>query len=159
MPRLPPEWLPHFEVGVSHRLGACSRDGQPSICRALAAEVLADGSVRVLVASDEGAKVLPSIRDTGHVAVTLGEPQTHRTLHLKGRNAAVVPVGAELNALLESRYQAFAAQVVPLGFKVESIHPWYMVPEGMLMSVCFTISGAWNQTPGPGAGQAVALQW
>ena len=45
MPRLTPHWAAHLESGVSHRLGGSHADGQPEICRGLAAQVLADGRI------------------------------------------------------------------------------------------------------------------
>ena len=158
MPTLPPEWIAHIASGVSHRLGSCSRNGRPGICRALAADVLPDGRMLVLTAGTLAAEVLESIRETAHVAAVFGRPMTHRTLHVKGRDACVA-AAPQHEALLVARREAFLVQVAPFGFTRESMMgSWYGVPADELMSVTFTISGAWNQSPGPGAGQAIELQ-
>jgi len=34
----------------------------------------------------------------------------------------------------------------------------YAVPQGALAAISFTPEGAWSQTPGPGAGHALALK-
>lgn len=159
MPTLPPEWTAHIAAGVSHRLGSCSRDGRPGICRALAADLLPDGRMLILVGGDAATDVLESIRDTGQLAVVLGLPMTHRTLHVKGRDARVAVAGSEHEELLVARREAFFKQVKPFGFDRELLMGhWYTVDDGALMSVTFTISGAWNQSPGPGAGQPVELR-
>jgi hypothetical protein len=159
VPHLPPEWLPHFAAGVSHRLGTCSRSGRPGICRALGADVLPDGRVIVLVARDAGSQALEAIRETRRVALVLARPFTHRTLHLKGEDAEEVETQPEHHALLSARLDAFVEQIGPFGFTREQLTAsWFAVGEGDLLVVRFSLSGAWDQTPGPGAGQPVVLQ-
>ena len=159
MATLPPEWIAHIAAGVSHRLGSCGRDGRPGICRALAADVLPDGRMLILVAGGPGADVLQAIRETAQVAAVLGLPTTQRTLHVKGRDASVAAAGPEHEALLVARREAFFEQVEPFGFNRELLmNTWYSVHDGGVMSVTFTVSGAWNQSPGPGAGQPIELR-
>lgn len=158
MPTLPTDWMTLVAAGVSHRIGSCSADGRPGICRALAADVDKAGQVLVLVAGEAGPDVLDAIRETGQVALVLALPQTHRTLHLKGRDGRVGPAGPEHESLLNARRVAFIRQLEPLGFTAEQLlKSWYSVRDGDLMCVRFTIAGAWNQSPGPGAGAAVGL--
>ncbi|MFZ5549660.1 MAG: hypothetical protein ACOZJX_13265 [Pseudomonadota bacterium] len=157
MPTLPAEWLPHFTDGVSHRIGSCTAAGEPCLCAALAADLLDDGRVLVLLGAHAGRDVLAAIRETGQVAVVLGQPLSHRTLHLKGSDAEVLPAEPAHAALVEARRAAFSQALVPFGFCHEQVATWYAVRETGLMTVRFTPIGAWNQTPGPGAGQAVEL--
>jgi hypothetical protein len=158
MPLLPPHWIAHLGHGCASRLGACARDGRPEICRALASQVLADGRVEVLVARDVGAPVLQAIRQTGQVAYVATVPLTHRTLHVKGRDGEVADAGAGHLSLLQACREAFLAQIAPLGFTRDQLMAlWYGVELEELACVRFTVSGAWDQTPGPGAGQPVEL--
>ena len=158
MPHLPPEWHAHIAGGVSHRVGSCHRDGQPALCRALAAEVLPDGRLRVLLDRMSGREVVQAVSETRQVAVVLGMPSTHRTLHVKGRDAVVVPAGPELRPLLLERADAFVRQLEFFGFDRDTVlDHWFRLPDDDLLSLTFTLSGAWDQTPGPGAGQAVEL--
>ena len=158
MPHLPPEWLPHFSAGVSIRLGTCSRSGRPGICRALGAEVLPDGRVTVLVAENACGQALEAIRETRHVALVLGLPTTHRTLHIKGHDAETIETQPRHHALLAAHFEAFTAQISVFGFPRERlVGTWYTEHDGELVAVRFSIAGAWDQTPGPGAGQPVAL--
>jgi hypothetical protein len=159
VPCLPPEWLPHFSAGISHRLGTCSRSGRPGICRGVGADVLPDGRVIVLVARDVGGPALAAVEETGQVALVLARPFTHRTLHLKGHDAEIVETQPAHHDLLARRFDEFATQIEPFGFTREQLAAnWYRVGEGNLAVVRFSVSGAWDQTPGPGAGQPVALQ-
>ncbi len=158
MPHLPPEWITHLAAGPSHRVGSCAADGKPGVCRALAAESLPDGRLRVLVARNAGPDVLDAVQATGQVAVVLGLPSTARALHVKGRDADVTPGEPGDQELLGKRFEAFMVQLQPFGFKREAVaNNWYTVQTSGLFRITFTISGAWDQSPGPGAGQAVDL--
>jgi hypothetical protein len=158
VPSLPAEWIGHLASGVSHRVGSVDASGRPAIGRGLAAEVDAAGVVTLLVSRAACADVIDAIGQTGHVSAVFARPTTHRTLHLKGRDARVAPAGPELQPLLEARREAFIAEVEPLGFTREQLMgSWYGGGHDDTAVVRFTICGAWNQTPGPGAGAAVAL--
>ncbi|MFP5460954.1 MAG: hypothetical protein ACLGII_05195 [Gammaproteobacteria bacterium] len=159
MPTLPAEWIEHFPRLTSYRLGACDPEGRPSVCRALAAQLLADGRVRVLMTGDAGPRVLDAIRATGQVAALMVSPETNRTLHMKGRDAVVERVDAGCDALLAERRAALVNSLRSDGFLPDAplIADWYAPREGDLYSITFTPWGAWNQTPGPGAGAPVEL--
>ncbi len=158
MPHLPAEWRELITSGVSHRLGSCSRDGQPAVARGLAAEVLPDGRMRVLLDRQAGIEVLQAIGQTGQVALVMGRPSTYRTLHLKGQDGTVAQAGPGSRPLLHERCESFVREIERFGFNRESVSKfWYEVADENLVAVTFSISGAWDQTPGPGAGRAVEL--
>jgi hypothetical protein len=89
MRHLPPEWTELASRGVSLRIGSCNSKGVPSIGRALAAEVLPDGRIKVLLEGQTCEEVLEGVRDTGQVALVMALPSNHRTLHLKGCDGEV----------------------------------------------------------------------
>ena len=159
MPRLPPEWTDHFSAGVSMRLGSCDRQGEPAIGRGLAAELLPDGRVRALVEGQACSEVLACVRESGQLSLVMALPSNHRTLHLKGRDGVVDSAETPADhALLHLRLDAFAKQVAPFGFTRETlVTNWYDVRKGDLWAISFSIAGAWDQTPGPGAGQPLEL--
>jgi hypothetical protein len=159
MARLPRDWTDHLSAGVSLRVGSCNLRGEPAIGRGLATELLSDGRVRVLMEGQACAEVLQGVSETARVSVVMGLPSTQRTLHLKGGDCVVS--SAETPAdhrLLQQRLELFARQVAPFGFAREDlVANWYDVRKGDLWAVEFSVSGAWNQTPGPGAGQPLDL--
>jgi hypothetical protein len=159
VPTLPDEWIEHFPRLTSYRLAACDSAGRPSVCRALAAQLLADGRVRVLMTGDAGPRVLAAIRATRQVAALMVSPETNRTLHMKGRDAVVERVDAGCDTLLAERRAALVNSLRADGFPADSpvIAGWYAPRAGDLYSVTFMPWGAWNQTPGPGAGAPVEL--
>ena len=158
MPCLPPEWADHLQSGVSNRLGSSNADGRPEICRGLAAWQRPDGRIEVLLNPEVGNELLVALRSTGLVSYVASQPDTNRTLHVKGRDAEVFTATAEHKALFKRCRDGFMARVEPFGFPRELINGfWFDLEVRTLAGVRFTPLGAWDQTPGPGAGQAVEL--
>jgi hypothetical protein len=158
LPHLPPDWAAHLESGVSHRLGGSHADGQPEICRGLAAQALPDGRVEVLLAAHIGDRLLDAVRASGRIAYVAAQPGSHVTLHVKGLDAETFEATAAHAALFQRNRERFIARVEPFGFPREAIMSiWYDLDVHLLAGVRFTPCGAWDQTPGPGAGAAVEL--
>lgn len=158
MPTLPPEWIDHFASGVSHRIGSVNAAGRPAISRGLAAQCDPQGRVTVFATRSTSAAVLDAVAETGWVSLVMAMPQSHRTLHLKGRDGRVEAVGREFDALIAARRDAFVAQIEPYGFTHEQVsESWYDFRAGDLHAIHFPILGAWDQTPGPGAGNPIEL--
>jgi hypothetical protein len=159
LPHLPPDWALHLESGVSHRLGSCHADGRPEICRGLAAQALPDGRVEVLLKADVGAELLAAVASSGRIAYVAAQPDSHRTLHVKGLDAERFEPTAAHWPLFERCREHFAARVAPFGFPRETLMAmWYDLKPSQLTALRFTPCGAWDQTPGPGAGGALELQ-
>lgn len=158
MPHLPAIWAQHLESGCSNRLGACGPEGRPEICRALAACERPDGRIEVLLAADVGAAVIAAVQATQRVAHVSAHPGTNRVLHMKGRDAEVVPAEPQQMALLVRCRQRFAEALRPYGYTDLHLQRiWYDVDVGQLRCLRFTPFGAWDQTPGIGAGGAIEL--
>lgn len=158
MPRLPPEWADHLLSGVSNRLGSSHADGRPEICRGLAAWQRPDGRIEVLLNPNTGGELLAAVRSTGRVSYVASQPDTNCTLHVKGRDAEVFNAGAEHELIFTRCRDAFMKRVEPFGFSRETINGfWYDIAVSDLQGVRLTPCGAWNQTPGPGAGQPIEL--
>lgn len=158
MPHLPPDWVAHLESGVSHRLGSSHPDGQPEICRGLAAQALPDGRIEVLLDPNVGDRLLDATRATRRIAYVAAQPGSHVTLHVKGLDAEVFAATQAHASLFERCRERFIAQVEPYGFTREGIMAvWYDLDVHLLAGVRFTPVGAWDQTPGIGAGAPVEL--
>lgn len=160
MPILPAEWSLSLPTLPSLRLGSCDRSGNPQVCRALAAEALPDGRILVLLAERAAPLVVAAVRETGEVAVLATSPRTNRTLHLKGHDAAVKPALPSHAGLLALRRNTLTRELAEVdGFAgAPFLEHWYGVEPHELVAVRFSVAGAWNQTPGPNAGQAVELE-
>lgn len=155
---LPATWIAHLDEGVSYRIGSCAPGGDPQLMRAVGARVLESGELEVLVARQPGRAVLEAIAASGHVALVAARPVNHRTLHVKGRDARTGPASASHEPLLQTQRQAFADAVLHFGIRREDLQLlWFTLTWRDLDWVRFSLSGAWDQTPGIGAGGAIEL--
>lgn len=158
MARLTQDLVDYLRLGLAHQVGACGADGQPHVVRALALVQEDEGRLSVLLSALASPELLHAVRSTRQVAVVLCQPTTLRTVQVKGADAEVhlaeTPAYRRLVAL---RGEAFWTDVESLGFSRLTLSGWYDVPEGALVRIVFTPYGAWNQTPGPGAGMPVEL--
>ncbi|WP_457419651.1 hypothetical protein [Roseateles sp. P5_E7] len=158
MSRLPPDWVAHLQSGVSHRLGGSHADGQPEICRGLAAQALPDGRVEVLLLAKTGDRLLAAAQASGRISYVAAQPGSFRTLHVKGLDAEIFAATPAHSPVFERCRESFIAQVEPFGFTREIIMAiWYDLDVQSLAGVRFTPIAAWDQTPGPGAGSPVEL--
>jgi hypothetical protein len=158
MARLPEPWIEHFRQGPTLRIGASTPEGQPELAMAHAAHVLDDGRVEVLLLVEQGAELLDAIRATGRVAVSAGLPSTTRVLHLKGADAEVLPAQEQHAPVFAACFEAWLRQIEAFGATRQQVYAVLGdITLDRLGCVRFTPLGAWDQTPGPGAGHAVEL--
>jgi hypothetical protein len=154
---LTPDMLGLLEMGVAHQVGGCTRAGRPVLCRGLAGHADSDGRLAVILSGESGFEVIAAVRDTGLVAVNFTLPSTYRSLLVKGQDAVVSADGVRFLDLVRKRHRAFRDQLTPFGFPPAYTGAWYEIPDGDLHVIRFKPTGAWNQTPGPGAGNPLEL--
>ena len=120
-----------------------------------AAAVLSEDGERLTVYLPDAtsAASLANLRANGAIAVALSEPLTHRTVQLKGRAEEIRPAREdELEAVLRHA-ASFDAQVEAIGLPPAAVRRRAKWP---CHAVTFEVAGAWEQTPGPYAGEPLA---
>lgn len=133
-----------------------SRDGahRPHLMRAVGRKLSADlRRVTVFMSASTSAAVLADIRANGLIAVVFSEPSSNRTLQLKGSDAVVAPVEAGDDALVQHYLLNFIDELGGLGFDERVARTILTVAPGDMVAVHFTPGAAFDQTPGPKAGQ------
>jgi hypothetical protein len=144
--------------GLSIHLGAASDDLQATLVRALGCRVDPDHRrVRVLFPGSRAQPLLAAIRANGRVAAVFSEPETHRTLQIKGLDATVERATAEDYAAVESQTRQYgrrlAIYAIPESYASALCH----CDADDLLAVSFTALTAFRQTPGQDAGQSMRL--
>jgi len=158
MARLPAEWVEHLAQGVTLRVGAATPEGQPELHFGHGMWTLPDGRLELMVRRLQGAELLAAIRATGRVAVSAGLPSNYRVLHVKGIDAEVLPATAEQGERLAGCVEAWLQQIERFGSDRRQVLAVFgtLTPD-LLSCVRFSPLAAWDQTPGPGAGQPIEL--
>ena len=135
-----------------------SRDGanRPVLCRGCGCEALDDGRLRVFVDSARGGPLLDSVRASNAIAAVFSEPGTHTTIQLKGTDGMIVPPGADYASLLGNYRDAFVSALLRLGYPESLASGLADFEPDTVSAIVFTPTAAFNQTPGPGAGEPVS---
>jgi len=141
--------------GVSITLASRNAALVPSTSRAKGCRVLREASrirLRVFVSALQAGDFLGDIRSTGMISATFTVPRTHRTLQFKSRDARIDAVNTEDLAAIAAAATAFAANIEPLGFAHE-FSTAFLASPGDEVAIEFTPTDAFQQTPGPAAGE------
>jgi hypothetical protein len=139
-------------VGIT--IGSCNAARVPSLARALGCRVAPDRrSVTVFVAEAHAEALLRDLRAGGGVAAVFSWPPTHETLQLKGESAHVTALSTEDYAHMRSYRRGFADALRNLGYSDSIADAIVPVVEKDVVGIVFAPVAAFNQTPGPAAGQ------
>lgn len=109
--------------------------------------------VTVFVDRERAATLLEGVASCRAIAVVFSQPSTHRTIQLKGTDAAVVRTRPTDRSLVAAHREEWIADLESIGYSrafAEAL--WGRLPAG-LAAIAFTPGAAFQQTPGPAAGQ------
>jgi hypothetical protein len=137
-------------------VSVASRDARhvASVARALGCRVAPDRQrVTAFLPASQCGQLLRDLRDTGTIAVVFTQPSTHRTIQLKGTDAAVGPVEAGDTALIDANVAALVDDLAVLGYGELFVRTALAYEPPDLVAATFTPSAAFAQTPGPQAGK------
>jgi len=153
---LSPALIAFLEGDISLMLASRDAAGWPALGRALACAVSDNGRrLTVYLAAGPNAALLAAVAATGLAALVVNKPSTHRSIQLKGRDAAVAPAGEGAAPVVARHVAGFIRDVGLIGFG-ESISRTLLAHDpGDLAAVTFSPEAAFDQTPGPRAGDPV----
>jgi hypothetical protein len=109
--------------------------------------------VTVLVDRARAGTLLADVAANRMIAVVFSQPSTHLTIQLKGTDAAAVRVTPADHALATAHRAAWVEELRGIGYSREFAEAFWGRPPEMLAALAFTPAAAFQQTPGPGAGQ------
>ena len=157
-PALPPEVCDFVQGGVS--ITIASRDDRlvPSLAKGVGCRVAPthDG-VEVLLFANTAEALLRDIAAHRQAAVVFSQPSSNRTLQLKGRDLAVRPAQPTDVALVRRWMLLFTDDLRKLGWDRAFVEGVFWHDPVHLVVLRFTPEGAFQQTPGPQAGQAMPM--
>lgn len=144
---------------VAIYVASCSASLEPSVTRGYGCVISRDRrNLRVFIKAAASEKLLGDIRAGGSVAAVFTRPATHQTIQFKGECAELIPLQAGDDHILAAYGQRLTAEIVSLGYP-EPFSTVLMTarPEDVV-SLAFTPTSAFEQTPGAAAGQRLEPQ-
>lgn len=137
-------------------VSVASRDANhvPSVARALGCRIATDRrSVTVFLDASQCEALLRDVRETRAIAAVFSQPSTHRTIQLKGADAALAPIEPGDAALIDANRAALVADMGRVGYDEAFVRTLLAFGASDLAAVSFTPTAAFAQTPGPQAGK------
>lgn len=155
---LPEEIAAFVQGGISMTLASRDERLVPSLAKGVGCRVSERrDAVTMLVFAEPAGRLLKDIAQCHQVAAVFSQPTTNRTLQIKGRDVRIAPAGPADLALVRRYLALFAEELRPLGWDATFVHGVFWHEGGGLTALHFTPEGAFQQTPGPGAGAALCL--
>lgn len=153
-PLLTAEQAAFVASGLSVNIGTSDAGGNPWATRGLAARVSADRRhCTVWFAESQSGDLVRALRAGGRIAVVLSQPSSHRTIQLKGADAAIARFDPADATLLARQLEGFAADLLKIGFDRPFTRALLDAPHDDIVAATFRVDQAFIQTPGPAAGQ------
>ncbi len=109
--------------------------------------------ITVLVEPARVGTVLEDVAANGLVAVVFSQPSTHRTIQIKGTDARLMRVTAADRAVSARHLEAWIAELTRIGYRQDFARVVRGHAGRGLAAITFTPTSAFQQTPGPGAGE------
>jgi hypothetical protein len=138
---------------VSINVAARSADLTPCVARALGCRVEGGGqTITLFLSRTTGSAVLDCLGSNGAIAAVFSRPSTHETLQLKGVDASLIECTEPDLMLIQAYRRRFASDLATLGY-TDAFADAVVAIMPDLVAVRFTPTAAFQQTPGPSAGQ------
>lgn len=139
--------------GISMTVASSAPGNLPRIGRALGCRVSPERSrITVLLAGSQCPELVEALRASRAIAVVFSQPSTHRTIQVKGNDAALLPLQADDVALVRRWTDGFVAELTAHGYAESLVRAFLWCDAAELVAVGFTPCAAFQQTPGPRAG-------
>ena len=157
-PLIGPDQAVWLQRPLSFIVGGRDARHRPHLMRAVAGWLSEDRRrFSLLMPERHGGTLLADLRANACIAVVCSEPSSHRTLQLKGRGAQLLPADAEDEARAARYLTGFAAEIGQIGFPAR-VAEALLAPGGPVWRIEFEIEAAFEQTPGPSAGEPLAAR-
>jgi len=134
---------------------AASRDAAatPHLVRGLGCRLCEQRRrVTIFLAASQAQAVLADLRANGTIAVVFSQPSTHRTVQLKGDDASIGVASASDLAAVAAYQDMMVGELRSWDFPESFTRSLLAFIPDDVLTVTFTISAAFSQTPGPKAG-------
>ena len=131
---------------------------RPSVAHAYGCRAVDEGArLRLFVLREETRQLLADITANGEVSTVYSDVRSFRSVQIKGHGARIVPCDAADVQRRAEHHRITADELVALGYPRALAHGYFSVPaKADFVTIEFSPSDVFRQTPGPGAGDKIA---
>ena len=148
---VPKDLVEFLTSGVSILVATRSGDRVPEAVRAYAAVVSPDRCrLELIVPNGLGDRMIDNLRDNGRIAVAFSRAIDHVSVQVKGSCVAMRPTTEDDRAVVERFRAAYIEGLYLVGMPRSLTSRFRALPGTM---VTLEVTGVFNQTPGPRAGE------
>jgi hypothetical protein len=150
--RIDDELKEFIHRGVAVVLGTASAEGKPHVTYVWGPKVLDSRTqLHVFLERPRSEQAVTNLEETSLAAVTFAEPVSYRSFQLKGRYQGMTPASPDEAAWVQRHRELFASQTALIGDSPGVRRNAWM--EADLLRLEIDVDAAFDQTPGPHAGQ------
>ena len=143
-----------LQEGIAIQLGTRNACFEPNGVRVVAVAVEADGRHLVAFVPDAAVRqVLPDLEANGQAALVFARPPDERACQVKGTFVEARPAGGDEQGFVLGQWERWMARLATIGVERGAIGDWTTWP---CTAIRLRVHAIFNQTPGPGAGAAIA---
>lgn len=151
-----PEQAALIRRRVSIIVASRDADLRPHLMRALGCRLRDDfRELTIFMSTAASEQVLDDLRANGQIAVVFSQPTTTHTVQVKGRDASIHPLRDGDAEAIQDYLGHFIQEVAAIGFPERVARAVLGDSPDDVVAVRFTPSSAFEQTPGPQAGQPI----
>ena len=142
-----------LEEGIAINIGTRSASLQPNGARVVAVKVDDDGRhVTAFVPAAAAPLLLPDLEASGEAALVFARPPDERACQVKGTFAGARPAAGDEESFVVDQWVRWMRRLETIGLPRMAYESWQVWP---CIAVRVEVTALFDQTPGPGAGQAL----
>lgn len=151
------EQIVFIQGNVTIYAAATGADLSPQIARAAGCRVnTKENHVTIFLGAARASALLAAVRAHHTLAVVFSQPGIHKAMQLKTRAADIVSLQRDDAVFIADYCERMIAHITPLGFAPDMLRAFFSIPLSDAVALQFTPDDAFDQTPGPNAGVALA---
>jgi len=148
------ELMEFLQSGVAVVVGTADDRGRPQLTYGWGPRVQKDRtSVSLFVDTARAVATLENLQANGRIAVTFASPISYRSVQLKGRFLGICDASPADREWVQQHRDAFMTAAALVGDPMHGTSRNRWMED--FFRVDFTVEQAFNQTPGPSAGDAL----
>ncbi len=136
--------------GLAAQVGSAGPDGRPQVAAAWGPRYNSDGTMTVYLDTARAGQTLANLAMNRNIALILADPISYKSVQIKGEWLSAAPPSEEERGAVQRHREAFASNLALVGDKPDAIRNLWMED---VTRIDFAVHAAFDQTPGPQAGQ------